>query len=470
MARLNTRTSSTPVYTHEGAKAQRISPELELRRSVMTCMLWENTFYESGSDIANRISALVQQVDPEKVCEIARDARHRMYLRHVPLLLACELAKRPGPKPYLEELLSDIIQRADEPGEFLSMYWRDAPNPRPKGFRPIASSVKRGLAKAFTKFDAYRLAKYNRDSKVKLRDVLFLTHPKPKDAEQAEVWKHLVDGTLESPDTWEVALSAGSNKKETWERLLREGKLGGLAVLRNLRNMEKVNVDESLIRSRLSQGIKKALPFRFIAAAKHVPKMEDAIEGAMLKAVEGVNHLSGSTLLVVDISGSMWCKLSKRSEMDRIDAAAGLTILCREICEKPTIYATAGDDGHRVHATKELPARRGFALCDLLQENRMGLGGGGIFLVQCMDYISKKEKHGFDRVIVLTDEQDCDLKLTPNSAKKLGKQNYIVNVGTYEHGISYGNGWTNVNGWSERIFDFIGETETFDKTTNIKLN
>ena len=54
------------------------------------------------------------------------------------------------------------------------------------------------------KFDAYKLAKYDRDSKVNLRDVMFLVSPKPKDEEQAAVWKRLVDGTLESPDTWEV--------------------------------------------------------------------------------------------------------------------------------------------------------------------------------------------------------------------------------------------------------------------------
>jgi 60 kDa SS-A/Ro ribonucleoprotein len=70
---------------------------------------------------------------------------------------------------------------------------------------------------------------------VKLRPVLFLFHAKPKDAEQAAVWKKLVENTLEPHDTWEVALSAGKDKRENFERLLREGKLGGPAVLRNLR-------------------------------------------------------------------------------------------------------------------------------------------------------------------------------------------------------------------------------------------
>jgi len=43
--------------------------------------------------------------------------------------------------------------------------------------------MKKGLAAAFGKFDAYSLAKYNSDgAAIKLRDVLFLTHAKPKES------------------------------------------------------------------------------------------------------------------------------------------------------------------------------------------------------------------------------------------------------------------------------------------------
>ncbi len=53
-----------------------------------------------------------------------------------------------------------------------------------------------------------------------MRDVLLLCHAKPKDAEQAAVWKKLVENTLGPPGTWEVALSAGKDKREDFERLL----------------------------------------------------------------------------------------------------------------------------------------------------------------------------------------------------------------------------------------------------------
>ena len=167
-----------------------------------------------------------------------------------------ELARRKGSGPLVADALERVIQRADELGEFVALYWKEKK-------QPLSAGSKRGLARAFVKFDAYQLAKYDREAAVKLRDVLFLCHAKPKDAEQAAVWKKLVDNTIESPDTWEVALSAGKDKRENFERLLREGKLGGLAALRNLRLMLAAGVEPKLIRERIEKGVKRALPFRF---------------------------------------------------------------------------------------------------------------------------------------------------------------------------------------------------------------
>ena len=312
--------------THEGAVAQRVSAKTELRRTVLTCLLWEDTFYEKGSNIAERIAKLVRENKTNDVAELAREARLKMQLRHVPLFLTRELARRKGSGPLVAATLEEILQRADEPGEFLAMYWKDKK-------QPLSAGVKRGLAQAFVKFDAYQLAKYDRHAAVKLRDVLFLCHAKPKDEAQAEVWKKLVAGELESSDTWEVSLSAGKDKKATFERLLVEGKLGGMAVLRNLRLMLAAGVAPKLIRERLSQGVARALPFRFVTAARQAPKLEDAIEEAMLKGIAGLAKLKGSTGLVVDVSGSMNYKLAKKGETTRMDAAAGLAILLREKAE-----------------------------------------------------------------------------------------------------------------------------------------
>ena len=52
------------LFTHEGAKAPRIAPLAQLERSVMSCLLWEDEFYEGGVTIAARIAGLVRQLPP----------------------------------------------------------------------------------------------------------------------------------------------------------------------------------------------------------------------------------------------------------------------------------------------------------------------------------------------------------------------------------------------------------------------
>src|SRR5450432_1266791 len=186
--------------THEGAPAVRVSPELMLRRSVLACMLWENEFYEDGVAIAGRIRELVPKVEAAKVAALAVEARTAMKLRHAPLLLVREMARHATHRTLVAETMSQVIQRADELAEFVAIYWKD-------GRAPLSGQVKKGLAAAFPKFDEYALAKYDRGGPIKLRDVLFLSHAKPRDEAQAGVWKKLVWGRLATPDTWEVALS-----------------------------------------------------------------------------------------------------------------------------------------------------------------------------------------------------------------------------------------------------------------------
>src|SRR5579862_2732997 len=307
MARLNILNLARGLRTHEGAPARHLSNELQLRRSVLACLLWEAQFYEDGVEIAGRIAELVPKVEAERVAALAVEAREQMKLRHVPLLLVREMARHKTHRGLVAETLERVIQRADELCEFVAIYWKD-------GRVPLSGQVKKGLAAAFPKFDEYQLAKYDRGGPVKLRDVLFLCHAKPRDAAQASVWKKLIWGRLATPDTWEVALSSGSNKREAWQRLLAENKLGALALLRNLRNIREAGVDEELVLSALhSMSAARVLPFRFLAAARYAPQWEEVLEQAMLNCVAGREKLPGKTIVLVDVSGSMAAPLSRRS-------------------------------------------------------------------------------------------------------------------------------------------------------------
>ena len=434
MARLNTLNLNFAPRTHEGAQARNISPELQLRRSVLACLLWEIQFYEDGVEIAGHIGELVPKVAAEKVAALAVEAREQMKLRHAPLLLVREMARHATHRALVSETLARIIQRADELAEFVAIYWKE-------GRAPLSGQVKKGLAAAFPKFDEYQLAKYDRGGPIKLRDVLFLSHAKPRDEEQAEVWKKLVSGNLTTPDTWEVALSAGTGKREAWERLLRERKLGALALLRNLRNMREAGVDEPLVLSALGEmSTGRVLPFRFLAAARYAPQWEEALEQAMLKSVASAEKLTGKTIVLVDVSGSMTAPLSRRSEMQRTDAAYGLAVLLREIAEKVAVFSFSD-------SLVEVPARRGFALRDAIDASQRH---NGTYLGKAVEELDRKEK--YDLLIVITDEQAHDRVPAP-----AGK-GYVINVASFKNGVGYGK-WTHIDGWSESVIEYIRALE-----------
>ncbi|HEU4636312.1 MAG TPA: TROVE domain-containing protein [Edaphobacter sp.] len=418
--------------THEGAPAIVIPPEAELRRSVLACMLWEDEFYESGQAIAARIRELVPRVVPETVAALAVEARTTMKLRHAPLLLVREMARYATHRALVAETLVRVIQRADELAEFVAIYWAD-------GRVPLSAQVKKSLAAAFTQFDEYALAKYDRAGAVRLRDVLFLCHARPRDTAQAELWKRLVNDELATPDTWEVALSSGGDKRVRWERLLVEGRLGALALLRNLRNMQQAGVSEDYIAAALeTMRTDRVLPFRFLAAARHAPQWEPMLERAMFRSLEKADRLAGHTILLVDVSGSMIAPLSGRSTMLRTDAAYGLAVLLNEVAEKVSIY-TFSDDCVRI------PPRRGFALRDAMESSQRH---GGTRLGLALDAV----REPCDRIVVITDEQSHDRVPGPRCT------GYVINVASARNGVGYGS-WSHIDGFSEAVIDYIRATE-----------
>jgi len=439
----NTKEKKVLLYTHEGAVAVFANPVEQLRRSVMSCLLWEDEFYEDGESIAKRIQGttaeiLKQKDGAETVANIAVEARTKFKLRHVPLVLLVALirAATKQTRAVVSGAIFEVVQRPDEMGELISLYWKEKK-------QSLTAQMKKGLAAAFQKFDAYALAKWNADSAaVKLRDVLFLVHAKPKDQEQAAVWKKLADKTLESPDTWEVQLSGGADKKETFTRLLAEEKLGALALLRNLRNMQQAGVDVEAIRKGLrAMKTDRVLPFRFITAARYAPTLEPELEQAMFKCLEGHEKLAGKTVLVVDNSGSMSDKISGKSELRRVDAACALAMLLREVCEEVQIVVFGSTAGL-------IPPRRGFALRDAITSSKHR---GGTDTAAALAVATKE---GYDRCIVITDEQSHTSISGPGKDKK----GYFINVASYQNGIGY-KAWVHLDGWSEACVDYIVEYE-----------
>lgn len=467
MSSLNVATKPTPIFTAEGGPAKRITPLQELIRLTMACMLWEDGFYSGGKTVGARIRELVHTVTLAEARRVAIEARNKMKLRHVPLLIVREMARHPNLKStpsLVGDTLSTVIQRPDELNEFLAIYWAD-------GKQPLSKQVKLGLAKAFSKFNEYQLAKYNRAKDITLKDVLFLCHSKPADVpvnarrlskfERAGtavdisltrpdgfspgeiLYGKLIYDQLATPDTWEVELSAGGDKKEVFERLMRENKLGDLAFLRNLRNMTQAGVQVSDI---MSYGDLRTwgrvLPFRFIAAAKVVPQLEPALERWMFKCLEGSPKLEGKTILLADVSSSMQASLSRKSDLTRDSAMKALAMLLREVCSDVTILPFARQ------VIANVPPRRGFALAGVLHRHN---GPDGTDIGNAVTYANSL---GYDRLILLTDEQSYSR--VPDPLR--GTRAYCINVAVEKHGIGYGN-WLHIDGFSESIVDYIQRYE-----------
>lgn len=416
------------------------SPVRELQRSIATCFLWEDGFYEDGTTVAQRIHDLVQKIpDTNLLSKMAIACRNTWRLRHAPLWLAIAMAESKTHRKALGNLLPEIIQRPDEMPEFLSLYWK-------AGRRPLAAQIKKGLARSFGKFNEYSLAKYDRrDAPIKLRDVLFLCHAKPKDDAQAALWKRLINNELAVPDTWETAISAAGSdpaaKSAAWKRLLTENKLGAMALLRNLRNLNAAGVPGEDVAAALKRAdVSKVLPFRFLAAARNSqwPMLEPDLEAAMLASAQTLPKLAGTTALLIDVSPSMdWSKVSAKSDMTRRDAAEALAMITRETCERVRIFAFSSH-------IAEVPARRGFALGEAI---RHAVTSNGTLLGSAVNYVNQIP--GIDRLIVITDEESQDP--VPGPAAKEG---IMINVSTTRHMVGWGP-WTRIAGFSENIFQFL---------------
>ena len=136
-----------------GQRAAVQSDEDLLRRSVMACLLWEDLAYESGVKVSDNIARLIPKVDAKVVAEICIETREKQKLRHIPLFIAREMARYPEHNKQLSEVLPRIITRADQLTDFVALYFKDKK-------QPLTNQVKKGLAKAFERFEEYHFAKY----------------------------------------------------------------------------------------------------------------------------------------------------------------------------------------------------------------------------------------------------------------------------------------------------------------------
>jgi len=207
---------------------------------------------------------------------------------------------------------SQVFGRPDEITEAIA-YWLHVN----EGNHKLPMPLRNSLSIAFNNFNEYSLNKYDSDNKaVKMRDVLRLVHPVPKDSTQAALFNYLIRGAGEPTEgsgrnpltveelekslpqtaakeklmklsefndeakalitashaTWETVVSKFGSTPEVWSYVMNN--MGYMATLRNLNNFIKHEIDLTPVLAKLTDANEvknsKQLPFRYLSALKAV--------------------------------------------------------------------------------------------------------------------------------------------------------------------------------------------------------
>lgn len=324
--------------TYEGGAAFEKNLEQDWLNNLFSNML-ENRFYETGNEQMERYINLTEQMfdkyGAKFIARAAIFARNELGTRSISQLTAALLndkqfeGKRNFYKTYMH--------RPDDVSEIFAIL-------ESRGDKRSHALV-RGAADYIGGLKGYQLDKYRMANKnFSMIDLINITHPK------SDAVDKFYNGKLEKAGTWEQKISASASKEEkdaNWRELVESKSLGYLALIRNLNNiLDTEFINEAWISKHLvpqltdAEKIHKSLVFPFqiytaYANLKTKPlSIVVALDQAFRISVENVPGLDGTSLVVLDVSGSMADKFSTRSSMSIKEVCA---------CYAAAIYLTNKD-------------------------------------------------------------------------------------------------------------------------------
>ena len=435
----------------EGGYAIERSPKDELVMMTVCNLIGEPSYYNDGnSSIKEYEHALdaVLSYDPEFVLRLAVYARNVLHLRSAPMFIINRYTMQSNRIIGAHKYISMAIKRVDDMTELVALQLAYC--------GAITNPVKRAISKSFLKFDEYQYSKYKGTKhNVALRDVMFLTHPKPQSQEQERIFSRIANNTLTPADTWEVAISTKGNIKENWIDIL--PKMGIMATVRNLRNLEEAGVPVCEYEYKFAPSIikqSKMFPYRFYSAYKSVSSRDNGM--LLLKAIdtatENIPEYYGKTAVIIDISGSMWQHISKKStiKMYEIGSFMGACLANEQENVQVIVFGTkaeeisikAHDNIMSIHDKVE----------NVVKANRLGHGTNVYKAFELLDW-------DVERIIIMSDMQfgcyENDIR-----DYKGKKPIYAFNLSSYPK-CSFNRGQTvvEIGGFSDKVFELIGIIE-----------
>lgn len=440
-----------------GHAAYSMPDKQKLVTQVLTSFFNEKKFYgDNSAEMQTTIKKVIAQ-DPKFVANLAVFARREFNMRSVSHVLVAHLAHEVAGKPYTRDVVKAVSLRGDDVTEIMACYLSIFG-------KPIPNALKKGIADTLQGFDEYTLAKYKGEGKtVKMRDLLCLCRPTPKNAAQSDLWKRLLNDELKTPYTWETQLSEKGNNAATWESLIDSGKVGYMALLRNLRNILNANpsnINKVFETIQNPDAVKrsKQLPFRFLAAYKEVAdvggsRVLDVLENAIDASIVNLPKIPGTTVIAVDISGSMNDSISEKSSIRCHEIAMLLGMIANRICENAHFYTFNNQ------ITKGMYSSRAGILSTVCGSRSNG--GTNMFLPfqKMLD-----DKIKADRVIILSDNE-CNAGyihspvqlIADEYRKKTGNDIWVHAIDLQGYGTQqfHGSKTNIITGWSEKVLDFI---------------
>lgn len=478
------------VANYMGGKSYSMPEKEELAFAVLATFI-EDKYYESADDRISRISKLVKKIsekDPLFVAKLSIVARREFHMRSSSHVLLAELVKNHKGDSLVSKTLYELAERPDDLTEIVAYLGK-----------PIPNQIKKGVAKTLHKFDVYQLGKYKGDKKdVSLVDLLNLVHPKPQDGNHATAFELLVNDELKSSGTWERKLSEGGDKKEAWTDLVNSGKMGYMALLRNLRNIIQ-HTDNDTVRKALAvisdpERVKKSkqLPFRFISAYDAVMERKEgglefekdsnisgevkkALEAAIDASIQNIPEYSGKTVILSDNSGSMTGDgggASLVSAMSKVKSSDIANLFATMYWSKSdnTYVGLFGDELINPKFDRKLSLIDNFKKAQTASRSCGTSTEHGLFTA-LERLIESEEKVG--RIVIFSDQQvgkerwygngdgyNGNFNALLQKYRSISPETRIYSVDLHGYGnMMTKDGVTTMAGWSEKIFDVIEWTE-----------
>jgi hypothetical protein len=498
MSRFNKNKMDTSLTVNRaGGSAYTRSAEHRLVSLLLTNFLTDQ-FYRSANQSMQELETLLKQVDPLFAAKAAVYARNEFGMRSISHAVAAGLASRVAGTDWGRRFYDRIVRRPDDMLEITAAFLA-----REDSGKNLTNAMKKGFAASFDRFDGYQLAKYRGEGKqVKLIDLVNLVRPVPT-KRNAQALQELVNGTLKNRDTWESKLSAAGQtagedkstaKAQAWADLLKEGKLGYFALIRNLRNLleqapelidliEQQLTDENRIRRSL------VLPFRLLTAWKEIEKValndgRQVSVGERLRTMVGVSKSSTpsgarrrvlaaleqaivisfsnlpelkNTLVAIDNSGSMDSAAagSNNVRCNELGALFGFALAQRSNADLLEFGTTARYLKYRL-GTSPLAFAAAFG-----SNNKVGHG------TNFETIFATAGKRPYERVIILSDmqswlHQERGKEVLAGYRRRSGSDPFVYTIDLRGYGSGQfptGGKVFEVAGFSEKVFDLIALAE-----------